>query len=109
MSDMTWEQKCRVSALRAACASPYADVEHEDSDDCTVRNRVLERAEVFRLALLSDGPLNSEEHRDNLVLKEREVCPACESGSPDYREVLHVGVGGTFVRCNHKWHVEAAV
>lgn len=59
-NDMTWEQKCRISALRAACASPYdhpTGISDESTDDI-VTKRILTRAEAFRVALLSDDALD---------------------------------------------------
>jgi hypothetical protein len=65
-NDMTWEQKCRISALRAACASQFTlhgvpahltmppDVESDEA----MTKRILARAETFRVALLSDGALD---------------------------------------------------
>lgn len=65
-NDMTWEQKCRISALRAACASPYDPVfnaeelmqpDYERIDKQYIA-RILTRAEMFRNALLHNGRLD---------------------------------------------------
>jgi tRNA(Ser,Leu) C12 N-acetylase TAN1 len=57
--DITWEQKARVSALRAACASPYVlvetvgvsadgvDITDTAADDSRMTQRIIERAEEF--------------------------------------------------------------
>lgn len=69
-NDMTWEQKCRISALRAACASAY-DLRYTQAEGETLINsesdedvsrRILARAETFRVALLGDGPLDDRYH-----------------------------------------------
>jgi hypothetical protein len=65
--DMSWEQKCRISALRAACASAYdlrymqaeGETPINSESDADVTERILARAETFRIALLGDGPLDS--------------------------------------------------
>jgi hypothetical protein len=65
-NDMTWEQKCRISALRAACASQFTifgvpthlTMPPDTEADEHMTKRILERAEAFRIALLSDGALN---------------------------------------------------
>jgi hypothetical protein len=62
-NDMSWEQKCRISALRAACASvyPYAvpDAIHDEGElDNRLTTRILARAETFRNALLHNGRLD---------------------------------------------------
>ena len=62
-NDLTWEQKCRISALRAACASSFdwantnerLDPEHYDD---AMTERILARAEAFRIALLAGGALD---------------------------------------------------
>lgn len=68
-NDMSWEQKCRISALRAACASQFESYGSEideqiatdhrlaDPDEVMTR-RILARAEMFRNALLSNGALD---------------------------------------------------
>jgi len=64
---MTWEQKCRISALRAACASQftiYGTPAHltaappDGESDEAMTTRILQRAETFRNALLADGALD---------------------------------------------------
>lgn len=67
-NDMTWEQKCRISALRAACASPYdhpTGISDESTNDF-VTKRILTRAEAFRVALLSDGALDYTSDEDQV-------------------------------------------
>lgn len=63
-NDMTWEQKCRISALRAACASPYdhpTGISDESTDDIVTKH-ILARAELFRVALLGDNALDDCYH-----------------------------------------------
>jgi hypothetical protein len=55
-NDMSWEQKCRISALRAACASPL-DMYMSTTDE-EVTKRIVRRAETFRIALMGDGALD---------------------------------------------------
>jgi hypothetical protein len=59
-NDMSWEQKCRISALRAACASVFPTPLGEDPDgeDEWWTRRILARAETFRIALMGDGALD---------------------------------------------------
>jgi rubredoxin len=65
-NDMTWEQKCRISALRAACASQFTiygtpvhlSTPPDGETDEHMTTRILQRAEVFREALLRDGTLD---------------------------------------------------
>lgn len=68
--DMSWQQKCRISALRAACASSY-DLRYVQAEGETLINsesdedvtkRILARAESFRVALLGDGALDARYH-----------------------------------------------
>src|SRR4051812_7703962 len=61
---MTWEQKCAISALRAACASTF-DREGLEPDDEMMTNRILNRADMFRSWLLEwdewGGPEEEED------------------------------------------------
>jgi hypothetical protein len=105
-NDMSWEQKCRISALRAACASQFtlhgvpahltmpSDVE---SDEAMTR-RILARAETFRIALLGDGALDYVPDDDEAP--ESNVCPGCGSAS---RMVTKISSSDQLY-CNNKWH-----
>lgn len=77
--EMTWDQKCRISALRAACASTF-DLEGLVPDDDEMTNRILARAEVFENWLITDEMHGLE----SLAPDKRwtgEVC-SMESGLP---------------------------
>lgn len=98
-NDMTWEQKCRISALRAACASSFDEGSEYRVTDEEMTTRILARAEAFRVALLHDGPLDAlPEPAGDATIKE--VCPGCGSAS---RLVAKVPPGDQLY-CNHKWH-----
>lgn len=111
-NDMTWEQKCRISALRAACASQYDFRYVKDTDDVIgaqpesdeeLTARILARAETFRIALLADGALDYEPGEEDLP--ESNVCPMCGASSRKMplQVAYHDGIPEI---CRHKWHQE---
>lgn len=117
-NDMSWEQKCRISALRAACASVYdfdgqevitytPEQAHVDDQMTT---RILRRAETFRVALLSDGALDYVPDDDTPESTPTTLggafrtpisthCPGCGSSRQDTPLMIEGGLG-----CEHKWH-----